>query len=70
MYKFLDLCLQAFVFVFPPVIGGFVTLPWTHKLSKGNFYLQSVYLAGLRLVWTIFALAFLKDIIMVIKNLF
>ena len=70
MYKFLDLCLQAFVLVFPPFIVGFVTVPLTSELASGDPFIQNCYLTGLRLIWTIFALAFLKDIIKVIKNLF
>jgi hypothetical protein len=43
-------------------------VPLTKKLAKGNPYLQNCYLAGLRLIWTIFVLAFSKDIINVVNN--
>jgi hypothetical protein len=66
----MNILIQATLLVFPPVIVGCVTLPWTHKLAKGNFYLQSVYLAGLRLIWTIFVLVFPEEIIYFVKNLF
>ena len=70
LIKLPNLCLQAFVLVFPPFIVGFITVPLTNKLAKGNGFLQNCYLACLRFVWTIFVLAFLKDIIQWLKNLF
>ncbi|NBP02345.1 MAG: hypothetical protein EBU90_19955 [Proteobacteria bacterium] len=67
MTKLFDICIEAFLLVFPPFLVGFFTVPLTKKLAKGNAYLQNCYLAGLRLIWTIFVLAFSKDIINVVK---
>jgi predicted neutral ceramidase superfamily lipid hydrolase len=67
MTKLFEICIQAFLLVFPPFFVGFFTVPLTNDLAGGNALIQNCYLAGLRLIWTIFVLAFSKDIINFVK---
>ena len=64
MTKLFDICIEAFLLVFAPFLVGFFTVPLTKKLAKGNPYLQNCYLAGLRLIWTIFVLAFSRMVLL------